>query len=450
MDYNILRENDIRGNYPKQINKEVAKRLGESWSYYLKENNISKCIIGHDNRLSSEELSETLINTILSCGIDVYDVGLVTTPMFNYASMQNDIPYGIMITASHNRASDNGFKIFGENFLHLAQNELKKLYKIFKSDKKIDGEGKLAKITIKKDYINMMLSKFPQMNDVSVVVDCGNGTASIVIKEILSKLFLNVTYLNCESDGSFPVHNPDPNVEENLKWLKDLVKLKKADLGIAVDGDCDRVGIVDEKGNTIFTDYLIAIYANEIIPSAENKNVIVDVKCSVAIPHEIDKIGGNPIMVKNGSAYIEGRMHDIPALIGGEYSGHVFFKDEYFGYDDGIYAGLRLARILHKTKIPASTLTEGMEKYESTPEIRLEVDDNIKVEVVNKVIDYALSRNYKCNLEDGVRVDYDDGFALIRKSNTGPFITMRYEASTKEKLNQRQKEFTDVINKYLK
>ncbi len=450
MDYNILRENDIRGNYPKQINKEVAKRLGESWSYYLKENNISKCIIGHDNRLSSEELSETLINTILSCGIDVYDVGLVTTPMFNYASMQNDIPYGIMITASHNRASDNGFKIFGENFLHLAQNELKKLYKIFKSDKKIDGEGKLAEITIKKDYINMMLSKFPQMNDVSVVVDCGNGTASIVIKEILSKLFLNVTYLNCESDGSFPVHNPDPNVEENLKWLKDLVKLKKADLGIAVDGDCDRVGIVDEKGNTIFTDYLIAIYANEIIPSAENKNVIVDVKCSVAIPHEIDKIGGNPIMVKNGSAYIEGRMHDIPALIGGEYSGHVFFKDEYFGYDDGIYAGLRLARILHKTKIPASTLTEGMEKYESTPEIRLEVDDNIKVEVVNKVIDYALSRNYKCNLEDGVRVDYDDGFALIRKSNTGPFITMRYEASTKEKLNQRQKEFTDVINKYLK
>lgn len=450
MDYNILRENDIRGNYPKQINKEVAKRLGESWSYYLKENNISKCIIGHDNRLSSEELSETLINTILSCGIDVYDVGLVTTPMFNYASMQNDIPYGIMITASHNRASDNGFKIFGENFLHLAQNELKKLYKIFKSDKKIDGEGKLAEITIKKDYINMMLSKFPQMNDVSVVVDCGNGTASIVIKEILSKLFLNVTYLNCESDGSFPVHNPDPNVEENLKWLKDLVKLKKADLGIAVDGDCDRVGIVDEKGNTIFTDYLIAIYANEIIPSAENKNVIVDVKCSVAIPHEIDKIGGNQIMVKNGSAYIEGRMHDIPALIGGEYSGHVFFKDEYFGYDDGIYAGLRLARILHKTKIPASTLTEGMEKYESTPEIRLEVDDNIKVEVVNKVIDYALSRNYKCNLEDGVRVDYDDGFALIRKSNTGPFITMRYEASTKEKLNQRQKEFTDVINKYLK
>lgn len=450
MDYNILRENDIRGNYPKQINKEVAKRLGESWSYYLKENNISKCIIGHDNRLSSEELSETLINTILSSGIDVYDVGLVTTPMFNYASMQNDIPYGIMITASHNRASDNGFKIFGENFLHLAQDELKKLYKIFKSDKKIDGEGELTEITIKKDYINMMLSKFPQMNDVSVVVDCGNGTASIVIKEILSKLFLNVTYLNCESNGSFPVHNPDPNVEENLKWLKDLVKLKKADLGIAVDGDCDRVGIVDEKGNTIFTDYLIAIYANEVIPYAENKNVIVDVKCSVAIPHEIDKIGGNPIMVKNGSAYIEGRMHDIPALIGGEYSGHVFFKDEYFGYDDGIYAGLRLARILHKTKIPASTLTEGMEKYESTTEIRLEVDDDIKVEVVNKVIDYALSRNYKCNLDDGVRVDYDDGFALIRKSNTGPFITMRYEASTKEKLNQRQKEFTAVINKYLK
>lgn len=450
MDYNILRENDIRGNYPKQINKEVAQRLGESWSCYLKENNINKCVIGHDNRLSSDELSATLIKTILDSGIDVYDVGLVTTPMFNYACMQNDIPYGIMITASHNQASDNGFKIFGENFLHLAQNELKKLYKIFKSEQKITGSGQLTKITIQNEYINMMISKFPKMNDVSIVVDCGNGTASIVIKEILSKIFLNVTYLNCESDGSFPVHNPDPNVEENLKWLKDLVKLKHANLGIAVDGDCDRVGIVDEKGNTIFTDYLIAIYATEVIPHAENKNVIVDVKCSVAIPHEINKIGGNPIMVKNGSAYIESIMHDTPALVGGEYSGHVFFKDEYFGYDDGIYAGLRLARILHNTKKAASSLTDGMEKYESTPEIRLKVDDNIKVELVNKVIEYALNKHYNCNLDDGVRVNYDDGFALIRKSNTGPFITMRFEASTKELLDQRQEEFTNIINQYLK
>ena len=170
----------------------------------------------------------------------------------------------------------------------------------------------------------------------------------------------------------------------------------------------------------------------------------------MALEDAIKRQGGNSVMVCNGSAYIETFVNEYPAIFGGEYSGHVFFKDEYFGYDDGIYAGLRLARILHKTKIPASTLTEGMEKYESTTEIRLEVDDDIKVEVVNKVIDYALSRNYKCNLDDGVRVDYDDGFALIRKSNTGPFITMRYEASTKEKLNQRQKEFTAVINKYLK
>ena len=447
MNFNILRENDIRGEYPTEINAEAVTRIGKAFACYLKEINVSKCIVGHDNRLSSNELNEALINSLLSSGIDVVDIGLVTTPMLNYASIVNEIPYGIMVTASHNKASDNGLKIFGENYLHLRQDELQKLYSIVKEGKETSGVGTLSNIDIKPRYIDMLTSKF-KTNNKKVVIDCGNGTASIIVKDIFSKVFPNINYINSESDGSFPIHNPDPNVDENLKWLKDLVKLRKADVGIAFDGDCDRVGIVDEEGNTITTDYLIAVYANYIIPNNDNKNVIIDVKCSSAIPNEVAKIGGNPIMVKNGSAYIESVMFDTPALIGGEYSGHVFFKDDYYGYDDGYYAGLRFAEILANTNLKASELTKNMKKYPNTPEIRLNIPDDIKFQIVDKIKAYAKEKNYDCNFADGVRVNYPDGFALVRASNTGPSITLRFEGGTEEILESRKKEFMDLIDKF--
>ena len=447
MDFNILRENDIRGEYPTTINSDAVKRIGKAFAYYLKEINVDTALIGHDNRLSSDELNETLIDTLINSGINVKDIGLVTTPMFNYASMTFDIPYGIMITASHNKSSDNGLKIFGENYLHLRQNELQKLYEYVKEGKETFGSGTIEKLSINEKYINMLTNKFPKINK-RVVVDCGNGTASIAVKEIFSKTFLDVTFINSESDGSFPIHNPDPNVEENLKWLKDIVKLKKADVGIAVDGDCDRVGIVDEEGNTIFTDYLIAIFAKYIVPFNQNKNVIIDVKCSSVIANEIKKIGGKPIMVKNGSAYIESVMFDTPALVGGEYSGHIFFKDDYYGYDDGFYAGLRFAKLLDDLNVKASNLVKDMPKLFSTPEIRLEIADDIKFKIVDEVKKYAKEKKYNCNFADGVRVDYDDGFALVRASNTGPYITMRFEASKEDILTLRQKEFMDIINRF--
>lgn len=447
MNFNILRENDIRGEYPTDINSSVVNRIGKAFAYYLKEKSIDTCMIGHDNRLSSEELNTSLIDALLTSGINVIDIGLVTTPMFNFASITNEVPYGIMITASHNKATDNGLKIFGENYLHLSQDELQKLYSFVKESKQTSGKGTLSHLDIKEKYVNMLTTKFKKINK-RVIIDCGNGTASIVVKDIFSQIFLDVNYLNSESDGSFPIHNPDPNVDENLKWLKDMVKLRNADFGIAFDGDCDRVGIVDNKGNTITTDYLIAIFAKEIIPYNQNKNVLIDVKCSSAIPNEVKKIGGKPIMVKNGSAYIETLMYDTPALIGGEYSGHVFFKDDYYGYDDGIYAGLRFAEILEKKKILAEDLTKDMKKYLSTPEIRITIDDSIKFNIVAKIKEYAKKQNYNCNFVDGVRVNYEDGFALVRASNTGPCITLRFEASTEEVLNTRKNEFLKLIDEF--
>lgn len=446
MDYNILRENDIRGEYPITINKESVEIIGKAFAYYLKNIDVDTALVGHDNRLSSDELNETLIDALINSGINVTDIGLVTTPMFNYASMTLDIPYGIMITASHNKASDNGLKIFGENYLHLRQDELQKLYSFVREGRETTGKGELQTYSINAKYIDMLVNKFKKINK-KVVIDCGNGTASIAVKEIFSKLFMDVTFINCESDGSFPIHNPDPNVDENLKWLKGIVKLKGADVGIAVDGDCDRVGIVDEEGNTISTDYLIAIFSKYIVPFNQNKNVIIDVKCSSVIANEIKQIGGNPIMVKNGSAYIESVLFDTPALVGGEYSGHIFFRDDFYGFDDGFYAGLRFAKLLEDENIKASTLLNEIPKLCSTPEIRLEVSDDNKFQIVEEVKKYAKENNYNCNFADGVRVDYDDGFALVRASNTGPYLTMRFEAGSEEILSARQKEFMDIINK---
>lgn len=449
MNYNVLRANDIRGEYPFDVNKKIAIIIGKAFGTYLNQINIEECIIGHDNRISSKELTEGLTEGLLASGVNIIDIGLVTTPMFNFASITLKKEYGIMITASHNKASDNGFKIFGKDFLHLKQEELKKVYQIIKEENFIKGEGSITNYDIKKEYIEMLKSKFGKINK-KIAVDCGNGTASIIIKDIFSNIFKEVTYLNCESDGSFPIHNPDPNEEENLKWLKSVVKLRNLDLGIGIDGDADRVGIITDKGVMIGTDLLIGIHARDIIPNNDNKNVILDVKCSCALIEDLKKIGANGIMVKNGSAYIESVMHDTPALIGGEYSGHIFFKDDYYGFDDGIYAALRTAKLIEKLNIPANNLLDGFEKYYNSPEIRIDVSDDIKFKLVDKIKNYAISKKYDCNLCDGVRVNYQDGFSLVRCSNTSPQITLRFEAKDENTLNQRKEEFLNIINENIK
>lgn len=449
MNYNILRENDIRGTYPQDINKEIAKRIGKAYGTYLKNNGKSSCIVGHDNRLSSEELNEGLTEGLLETGINITDIGLVTTPMLNFACITRKQENGIMITASHNQKEDNGFKIFGKDYLHLRKEKLEEIYTLIKNEEFTSGIGTIKKDDIKEEYLHMLLEKFPKINQ-RVVVDCGNGTASIIVKILYSKLFKEVTFLNCDSDGSFPIHNPDPNDENNLKWLKSVVCMRGFDLGIGIDGDADRVGIVTNTGTTIGTDLLIGIFAREIIPNSEKKKVILDVKCSCALEEDLKKIGAIPLMVKNGSAYIETKTHDEDALVGGEFSGHIFFRDNYYGYDDGLYAGLRTAELLMKKNTKADNLLDGFTKYASTPEIRLNAPDDKKREIVEKVKKYAMDKNYDCNTSDGVRVNYKDGFALVRCSNTGPMITLRFEAKDKETLEARQKEYMDIIEKELK
>ncbi len=453
LDETVLRKWDIRGVYPDQINEDVAKKVGNAYAYFLKEKNQNTCVIGRDNRIGGENLAKNLINSLIEGGINVIYLDVVTTPMLNFTCHKLNNPYGIMITASHNPKCDNGFKIFGSDCLHLKTDELNYFYELIKKDKKVTSEkkGSIKNLNIKEPYIESLINNINLENKrLKVVVDCGNGTASTIIRDVYKNFNCNVIYLYSESDPTFPNHHPDPNVFDNLKDLCKMVIETKSDLGIAYDGDCDRVGIVDNNGNVLETDKLMSIYSKNIIENSNNKNIIIDVKCSMALEDAIKKQGGNPIMVCNGSAYIESYVHDYPASFGGEYSGHVFFNDRHYGYDDGIYAGLRLQEILCNENKPLSSLTNDYQKLFNTPEIKISCDDDIKFNVIEKIKDYCKQKGYDYLDIDGVRVKFNDSWALVRASNTGPNLTARFEATTKKRVSEIKEEFINLTNSLIK
>ena len=449
MDFSVLRKWDIRGVYPDQINEELARRVGNAYAAFLNEHNINTCVVGKDNRIGGDVLENELISALTNSGISVIYLGMVTTPMLNYACHKLNYEYGIMITASHNPKCDNGFKIFGKDCLHLETKELNYFYDLIKENKKVNSKdkGTIISVNIKDSYVKDTLRNLDvNKKKLKVVLDCGNGTASVVIKDMYKNLNCDVTYLYSESDPTFPNHHPDPNVFENLRDLQKTVIEKKADLGIAYDGDADRVGIVDNKGNIIETDKLMSIYSKFILPKNDNKNIIIDVKCSSALEDSIKKNNGNSIMVCNGSAYIESYVHDFPAVFGGEYSGHVFFNDKHFGYDDGIYAGLRLQEILCNTDKKLSELTDDYETLYNTPEIKIKASDDIKFKIIEEIKKYCINKNYEFLDIDGVRVKFIDGWALVRASNTGPNLTLRFEAKTEIRRYEIKEEFINLVN----
>ncbi len=451
IDSSILRENDIRGVYGKTITVELALLVGKAFGTYLINKNRTACIVGYDNRIGGDKLVEKLMEGLRSTGVDVIFVGMVTTPLLNYSTILLKNEAGIIVTASHNPAGENGFKLFGDKFLHLKHEELEKVYELIKNEKFSVGTGNIKYIDTSKEYIKMMSNCVNKGNRLlRVAIDCGNGTTSLFIKNII-KEYKNIVpiYINATSDGSFPVHNPDPNNDKNLVELKKVVVSEKCDFGAAYDGDGDRIGIVDNLGNTIESDKLIAIFARNIIPNTSNKKVLMDVKCSNALKLDIENIGAEPIMVKNGSAYIETVMNERDVLIGGEYSGHIFFRDKHYGYDDGIYCSLRFFELISNTQKKSSELLDGYKHYFNTPEIRVRTTDDKKWSIIEKVKEYVKSKNYEYIDIDGVRVVFPDGWALLRCSNTEPSITMRFEAETNERLEKIKSEFTNLLNTLL-
>lgn len=443
----MFREYDIRGIYGEDINEEVSYLIGRAFGSNLKKLGKSKTIVGYDNRASSTTIEENVVRGITDCGVDVVRLGLVTTPMYYYSWDLLNIKCGLMITASHNPKEYNGFK-FSYNGVHNAcGKDVYGLYDTIIENDFINGEGKSEFVDIKDDYIKYLLSGI-KLGDrkIKVVYDCGNGSTSIVANDIFNRLGIDVVALFDESDPEFPNHHPDPSVEENLRQLKEEVIRCKADVGIAFDGDGDRVGVVDENGHMIDIDKFMIIIWRSIYNSVKNKKALFDVKCSKVLEDELNKLGIEPVCYRTGNSYMKEMMVNGDFDFGGELSGHVFFRDKFNGSDDGIYAGLRLIEILTNTDKSVSELLEGINTYYSTKEIKIKVDDTLKFDIIDKVKDYCSSKDYKTLTIDGVKAFFDDGSALVRASNTGPNITMRYEARSEDRLKEIEREFTDLLN----
>ena len=450
-DESILREADIRGVYPDQINAEFAKRLGKVFGTYMQSQGKDYCVVGHDNRFGGPQLTKNLIEGLLSTGTNVIYVGLVTTAMLNYASRRLKNEFGIMVTASHNPKDNNGFKLFGKDYQHCDHDVLDKLYSMLKDEdlKFALGEGVIESVNIEDSYAKAIADSFdfnPEKAKMKVVVDCGNGTGSIIVRKVYERLPFDVVYINSDSNPNFPNHHPDPNVKANLRQLGEAVRRNKADLGIAYDGDVDRAGFVDDKGKVVDADVITAILSKEIIEKAKNKTILIDVKCSKVCEDEIVANGGKFVMTTPSSACEEREVlkQDIPFC--GSYSNHFFFRDRHPGYDDGIYTGLRVQEMLLKRKKKLSTIVNKLNLYYNTEELKLNVGDDKKWNIVEGFKKYCDSKKYKYNNVDGVRVDIKDGWALVRASNTGPNLTLRFESETKDGLNKIQKEVLDVLD----
>ena len=449
MNSKIFREYDIRGNYPTDINEDVAYKIGKSFGSYIKKMNKNKALIGYDNRLSSPSLASNLINGILDTGVDVVNLGLVTTPMYYYGRVLLDIWSGIMITASHNPATDNGFKMSFTNIGNAVGSEIYDFRDFTFKGEFIDGKGTLSTYDIKDDYVNLVKNSLKFDKKVKVVVDLGNGTGSIIIKDVLNKLPLEYELLFEESDGTFPHHHPDPAVASNLVDLQKEVVELNYDLGFAIDADGDRVRVVDNKGNIIDTDIYMAIMYRYLYPNLKTKAALYDVKCSKSLIDEVERLGLKQMMNRTGNSYQYRKVAETNVDFGGEYSGHLFFNDRYPGIDDGIYAGLRMCEVVSNQDKTMYELTKGFNTYYKTDELKIQVTDENKFQIIEELKKYLDLKQYKYNALDGVRVTFDDGWGLIRCSNTGPNLTLRFEANKESRLEEIKNELMEEVNRII-
>lgn len=445
----IFRGYDIRGVVPSDINEEVAYIIGRGFASKIKQSNKKCCVVGCDNRLSSPALHKALINGIIESGIDVMDLGLTTTPMYYFACQHLQIDSGIMITASHNPKDENGFKFAFDNYQNAKGQEIQEFYQFIMKGNFTTGQGTIEKCDVKDAYFAAMDDGLSFGNrKVKVVLDPGNGTTAILLKELYSRYPLEITIINGESDGTFPNHHPDPSIESNLDMLKQKVLETKADVGLAFDGDGDRVGVVSSTGKFIPMDYYMIIIIRDIINKVKKKQFLYDVKCSKSLEDEIIKLGGIPYCYKTGNSYTKAKVQELDLPFGGELSGHIYFRDRFLGFDSGLYAGLRLLEILSKTNQSVDELLQNITVYYSSPEIKYPSNDQIKSIVIEKIKQYCLEKQYNINDMDGVRVSFSDGWAGVRMSNTGPNITGRYEATSPKRLKEIQMEFETLITKY--
>lgn len=450
----IFREYDIRGVYNEQFDDDFAYKLGRAHATYVGSTfgkSKIKLTVGYDARTSSPSLAKAVVKGMVESGAEVLELGLITSPISYFSTFHlSDIDGAVMITGSHNPPEYNGFKIsVGKGTIY--GSKIQDLRKLIEAGQFASGTGSAKTYDIFPEYVARYKSEFKDLKPIPLVIDCGNGAAGCVVRKLYEAVGLKPLVLFEEPDGRFPNHHPDPTVEENLVDLKAAVLRTGAKIGIGFDGDADRIGVVDETGRTLYGDEFMAIVARDILSGSKGSKIVGDVKCSDRMYNDVAKHGGEPIMWKTGHSLIKQKIKDEKAPFGGELSGHIFFNDRNYGYDDSLYAGLRLIEIMSKTGKTIQQLLEGFPPAFNTPEIRIDTTEEKKVSIVQMLVQKfgAGSADYSANLIDGIRISYRDGWALARASNTQPVLVLRFESETEAGLNRIRSEFEKLIQPLL-
>ncbi|MFO7816409.1 MAG: phosphomannomutase/phosphoglucomutase [Thermodesulfobacteriota bacterium] len=431
----VFRAYDIRGVVDKDFDEEWVEILGKACGTYFLDSGYTRAVVARDCRHSSPEYQTRIIKGLMSTGVDVTYLDMVATPLFYFAIKHLGFNAGVMITASHNPPEFNGFKVWaGENTIHTE--EIRKIYSIMQEQKFPASTAMVSKVDIAPEYLKYILSKITLKNRIKVVVDGGNGSGGEVCAELLRQAGVDVVPIYCQPDGDFPNHHPDPTVAEYITDLRQTVVRENAHMGIGLDGDADRIGVVDENGDLIYGDKLLAIFGREVLQKNPGATVIGEVKCSHLLFRDIENHGGRPIMWKTGHSLIKSRMKETNALLAGEMSGHMFFADDYYGFDDALYAALRLCKIVaRELQKPLSSFLDDWPKTFNTPEIRVDCPEEIKFSVVESAQKY-FRKNYDIVDVDGVRITFPDGWGLLRASNTQPVLVLRFEAESEKRLQE--------------
>lgn len=448
MNPHIFREYDIRGRVPDDLDQETVYRLGLALGTYYQGKGVNRVSTGRDCRLSSPELTDALQVGLRETGVHVLDVGMVPTPLLYFSLYHQDLNGGIQITGSHNPPDQNGLKIcLGKSTIY--GKEIQGLREIVESERFSKGRGRLDNTDVMTPYLESVQKNLvPGDIERRVVIDAGNGVGGMVAPTLYTGMGVEVEPLYCEPDGHFPNHHPDPTLPDCLETLVAKVAESGADLGIAFDGDADRIGVVDPDGKIIWGDQLMIIFSRDLLKQHPGAKIIGEVKCSQVLYDDIAKHGGSPIMWKAGHSLIKGKMKEEGALFAGEMSGHLFFADRYYGYDDAVYAGARLLEILTRWDGGVRDLLDDIPEMFSTPEIRMDCTDEAKFRIVAELAE-DFKRDYEVIDVDGARVLFDGGWGLVRASNTQPVLVLRFEAENDKCLGEIQDVFMKKLNSKL-
>lgn len=442
----IFRAYDIRGIAEQQLSEDSVRLIGQAIGSEALDQGIESLLLGYDGRLSSPALSVALIEGLRASGCNVTNLGLVPTPLLYFATHTTGIDSGVMLTASHNPSNYNGLKIVF-NQTSLAENQIQEIRSRIETNRLRTGNGTLHELSVDADYIENVTQRISLARKLRVVVDCGNAVPGKIAPTLFAALGCEVHPLFCEIDGSFPNHHPDPTVPDNLIALSEAVLEHEADLGIALDGDGDRVGLINNLGEFVDADRLLMLLVEAIVPHHPGRAVVYDVKCSSKLGSLVSKHGATPVMHRSGHSFMKHKMQELDAILGGEFAAHIFIRDDWFGFDDGMYVAARLLQILSET---AETGAEVFGRYKTgfaTPEIKVPVSEEQKFALMQRLLDLADLSAARLITLDGLRAEYDDGWGLVRASNTSPALLLRFEADTEARLVEIQQEFKALMHR---